>query len=353
MVRYLVVLAFACALLFGASVAYAQLNDDHDASGHVNAASEFDPVTSWVTRIAIDAVPESTPANLPTTYGSVEDCREVAVGDEFNIDIVIDANSPPRGIFSTTYYLVFDPDLLSFVNVDHDLLLGSTPGSVIDLSRMIEPGIFLGGAIHAPAPLPNTGGALARITLQAIAPGNAQLTLDFPEVTDTIEVLNGPDTSYEFAHIAIDDSCANPGQTPPPVTPGGITATPTAPNTEPSDASETQTATTPTPTATPTPTPTPTASPSPARTVGAATFTPTATPIPQRAPGDADCNGHLDEMDVLNILLGITAGGAPQSACQTASNNSTGDYDCSNAIDQFDVLYLLMHLAGLSPPTTC
>ena len=78
----------------------------------------------------------------------------------------------------------------------------------------------------------------------------------------------------------------------------------------------------------PTPTPAPTSAPTP-------------TPEPGFVSGDTDCDGDVDSVDGLFVLLEV--GGIQAGACTAL----TADVNCSGMIDALDALHVMRHVAAL------
>jgi len=174
------------------------------------------------------------------------------------------------------------------------------------------------------------------------------------QITATATNLGTANTS-EFSECIAVASPPSPTATPAPTpTPTGATATPT-PTPIPLETD----APTPVPTATPTPTPTPTPTgqtPTPVpsgQTPGpTATPTPAPTDLPPLTQGDVDCDGDVDAVDSLKLLLYLASltfqqdPGCPGVGADVAS--LFGDLDCDDDVDAVDALRGLQHVAAIA-----
>lgn len=139
--------------------------------------------------IGVDVIPTG---NTQSTLGVTDTCREVAIGEMFDVDVFLD-DVPAGQDFSTQdYYLSFDNTKLSAVSQDHSaslILLGRVAGSnLFDASPAPGASAFhsaildIAGEVHGPpaaayAEQPGERGVLGRYTFQATASGLATLNL--------------------------------------------------------------------------------------------------------------------------------------------------------------------------------
>jgi hypothetical protein len=196
--------------------------------------------------IGIDVI---ATGNTQSTLGVIDTCREVAIGETFDVDVFLD-DVPVGQDFSTQdYFLTFDNTKLSAVSQDHSaslILLGKVAGSnVFDASPTPSASTFHSAILDIGIPAstyaeqPGDRGVLGRYTLQATASGLATLNLSnnaialgnssgvdwFP--TDIDEVW---DASYspQYGIIAIAPATCgtpvSPTATPP------VSSTPTPPS---------------------------------------------------------------------------------------------------------------------------
>lgn len=236
--------------------------DSTPDSGPVPTVS---PDANTADAISIDADPSG---NTATNLGDIDACREVAVGEQFDIDLTIE-NISSLAAFSIT--LTYEEGSLEVAGQDVDLFLGSAPTSdVADNSDSFpdSDGIYEVRAFELssdPDAIESGSGVLARISLVAASSGVSTLSVKVPSIGPILTDGDGDalEPADEFgvwlgdvsdAQIAIDEEC-------PPVT------------------------TSPTP---------------------AATASPTAT------DGEEDDNG--DDLTVVWIIVGIVAGIAALSA---------------------------------------
>lgn len=129
--------------------------------------------------LGIDVEPSD---NTATSLGVRDVCIKVSSGDKFDVDITIDG---ARGLAAWEGYLSVDTSVVSVVDRDVQLLLSSPAGSnTFDISESVpegpgDDGLYrVGGAIITDPPIGVDGpGVLARLTIEAIGPGLATLSL--------------------------------------------------------------------------------------------------------------------------------------------------------------------------------
>ena len=323
------------------------------------SASVDDPINT-----GLDA---DTSGNTATSVGHLDSCREVALGETFDVDLyVLDVPQPANGrggVMGFSYNLLFDPSVLEVTAIDDDFLTQSG-GDTSEFDSVDAD--YVDGESPDNDPLPATAGdlrvdnldlsetiesgsgVLSRITLHAIGAGVSQLELvDEPyDVNEPMIIssaaLSGdpqdgryPIQSLQNAVIGVDHSCT-PDGSPSPTATKAPTPTPSA----------TATATPSTPTATPPPTaaPTPTA-----------TQPSTPTPTPTSAAeeeiwGDGDCDGEITSRDnqalLRNVLLQASL--SQTEPCpdfgELAAGHAWGDWDCDGEISTRDNQALLRNV---------
>ena len=126
--------------------------------------------------IGIDASPAG---NTATTLGEADSCIAVSKGDSFQVDVYA---SNVKDLLAWEAYLFFDKDLLRVTTRDVKLLQAAPKGSsVFDASESVpdDDGRYrIGAADISDPPAPASGsGVLARLTLEALAPGTAKLSI--------------------------------------------------------------------------------------------------------------------------------------------------------------------------------
>ena len=131
------------------------------------------------TSIGVDVDPENTPANTASSLGSRESCRNVAVGEAFEIDVVI---INVQNLLAWFVTFLYDGSLLTLTDVDVQQFQAAQPGSVVvNLSPDSLPdsdGISVIAASDIADGASDSGtGVLARLTLQATDPGISHLSL--------------------------------------------------------------------------------------------------------------------------------------------------------------------------------
>ena len=194
-----------------------------------------------------------TAGNEALALGSVQNCRSVAAGDSFSIDVWVTGlpdetpETPDGGVAGISYNLHFDPAVLSVTGVSNKFMLVSRPDAipyeVIDANANNN---------ADPDPLPaKTGnlrvdfvdinpdtresgeGILTRLTLEAVGAGASTLILqddlweNFPAPT----ILAGPPTAATYFVNSVVNGLVAVGQpcegqpVPPPVDVGGLGGT--------------------------------------------------------------------------------------------------------------------------------
>jgi hypothetical protein len=247
------------------------------AVGFVSAVVRADHSSSLIGLLAIDANVEG---NTATSIGPVDGCARVEPGSQINVDYVVDAIPQDRPIIAFEVQVRYNPELLTVVAVDYDLMLAAVgdyqpfaggdltdelPDSdgdyrlvVLDMASQseIRDPPRTGPIVQPEANVERGKGVLARITLQAKAPGVSEVTVGYdpqnggpyPLTQDTenetiiVDKLGG-------ASVAIGQDCPpeavapkiiDPpnteaeifGGTPPPGAPGGATIAPATPTPE-------------------------------------------------------------------------------------------------------------------------
>jgi hypothetical protein len=132
----------------------------------------------------------------------------------------------------------------------------------------------------------------------------------------------------------------SPTQAPSPVATASAAPTPTE---TPASSPALTTTPTATPTQQPATSPSGPASPTPVLSPPPA---PTETPLTSVLPGDANCDGKLDKMDVMWLLFQLGEVGSA-GAC---AGGGTGNMNCNQGLDANDLIRLLRMIAGLPSP---
>jgi hypothetical protein len=178
--------------------------------------------------VGIDADPSG---NAAQSLGDIQDCRTVAEGGSFEVDVFVQGIPPGTaqggGIAGFGYSLLFDPTVLQVTAVNNEFLLyaaGSTaPFEVID-------GDGTAGSNTDPLPattgnlrvdlgdvstnIESGDGVLSRLTLRAVGAGSTVLSLS------PAEIFDGSAEEYasvsQNATVAVGGSCTPPPPTTPP-----------------------------------------------------------------------------------------------------------------------------------------
>ncbi len=136
--------------------------------------------------MGLDADPAHTPANAAKFLGSREACTSSISGQQFDVDLYVAGVSSLLGWASTIRY---DPTLVSITGVDVRMFQAADGRSNIFNASDPVPdgdGSFYASGVDLTAP-PNQdsgSGVLARITVRALAPGVATLTVASPSLTN-------------------------------------------------------------------------------------------------------------------------------------------------------------------------
>lgn len=286
------------------------------------------------TILGVDAIPDAS--NTANSLGTIDDCREVNVGDTFDVDVFIQNADDLKG---WDVRFGFDASILSLRDPSYNLDGFFAPG--LDASAYEGNGVlFLSAGSASPGVGPSGSGVLARVHLHALTPGVSEATIKTTPLPPYLAHSQSPAEYHTNpilnARIAVGQSCSGAPTLPP---------TPTAP-----------------PTLAPTPSPTPSPTPAPTGTVGGATGTPTPaptfTPVPGTIPwGDIDCSGAVDIQDA--VYIAMTKAGTPVSPigspCPVVGDVvfgavidvNWGDFDCSGQFEMGDAIAIMRHLIGL------
>jgi uncharacterized repeat protein (TIGR01451 family) len=207
-------------------------NDAPDLDTANNTVSAVTNVTSPApSTLGIDANPSEYPANTATSLGSRHPCVSVASGQQAQIDLFVTNVSDLLG-WAT--YINYNPALINIAAIDVQMFQAADGCSNVRNVSQPTPdsdGSFYASAIDLRASVckDSGSGVLARITITALAPGLADITVANSSLTDIrghyIGDLNGDslfDGTVFNTRIAIDQLC--PGL---PSTTVGIDADPT------------------------------------------------------------------------------------------------------------------------------
>ncbi len=213
------------------------------------------------------AIDTNTSGNAATTLGERDTCRSVAIGQTFDVDVVVRGIPTTPGLIAFDHDFRYDPAVLQYVSNDPYFLIAANNGP--SRTGITDYTDFGGFSIDINTGLPNPGtpnghiyptvydysygtitpesgdGVLIRYTMKAIAGGTSPLSLHqmlgnelYPPTVGGTDFKPYKVPTLRGGEIRVDSAC--PGVTP--------TTTPTA---------------SPTPTAGPTPSPSPTPSPTP------------------------------------------------------------------------------------------
>ena len=221
--------------VFDGSVANAQIAVGQGCPG-VPTPTPTPTPAPIVTTLGIDSRPALRPANQATSLGTIEACTTVPSGQPFDVDVFITSVSSLRGWFAT---MLYDSSLLRVQATNVQFFQAADGVSNVLNASDTTPdsdGSFDLAAVDLLAP-PNQDsgtGVLVRVTLQALGPGLASMTLNAPSLIDASGNPIGDNTgdgvfdgTVVNAQIAIDQLCpgvlpvtttmgidADPGRTP-------------------------------------------------------------------------------------------------------------------------------------------
>ncbi len=274
--------------------------------------------------LGVDADPTG---NTATSLGTIDSARTVACGDTFQIDVYI---TDVASLWVWHVIMLYNPSLVYVTARDVQMFQAVNPGSQVVDRSLGDPalggGYELAAADVAEPPVPNSGsGVLARLTVQAVAPGATSLDLTdpvlfaYPLSSIGVGSMSGADITITQGTCPLDtdddgvpdgfDNCPSIPNTDQTNTdgdgqgnacdddddndtvPDALDNCPLVPNVDQTDSDgdglgdACDESPTPTPTSTPAPTGTPTPSPS-----GTPTPTSTGTPVPTptAVPPDLD-----------------------------------------------------------------
>jgi Predicted solute binding protein len=297
----------------------------------------------------------TTDGNTASALGTIDNCKRVEVGNDFDVDVYI---TDVTGLQAWDAFFAFDGSLLTLTGQQQMMIVGFSASDPVPDSGPHNH--FLGYGARSKV---DGSGVLVRLTFHANKPGVSTASISYNPLGPHLNPGSDPiafDGPIFPASIAIGQDCPStpvvtdsprPTATlsPSPSPSPAPTATPVAGTPTDTPVAQTPTPTvigqtsTPTPTATPIgPTPTPTVTP---------TLTVTPTPAPTSSQiilGDADCNGLIGLPDVLAALA--YASNIPGDACQGRT-----DTDCDGLITANDVLRVLRFLADdkMAQPSGC
>jgi hypothetical protein len=196
-----------------------------------SAAAAFSFQETPSVKIAVDV---NTDGNTGSTVGTIDSCREIAVGDSIDIDVVVMDVPPPAtddspgGIEGFGMNIHFDPNVLHSTAVISNLMINSPQAFTFVMANYK----FNGDANPFPGTTgdsradyfalggtPAAGdGVLNRFTFQAVGPGQTDLTVDselegvpYPAVfsADSGATIYGV-SNLQNARISVGEPCSAP-----------------------------------------------------------------------------------------------------------------------------------------------
>jgi Tol biopolymer transport system component len=195
--------------------------EDTDSDGAGDACEPIDA-------LSIDTDVDATPANTPTSIGSIEPCarlnnNDILDADEDSVDrLEVDIVVGPAGIpdpkpaVAFTANVNYVPSAISVVDNDvHQLLASGAGSSILDASEPTpdSDGVFYIAVYDTSAVGHETGpGVLARITVEAANSGPLLTDLDLSDY-GIVEYATGeliPIEAVSHGRLALDASCGDP-----------------------------------------------------------------------------------------------------------------------------------------------
>jgi len=187
----------------------------------VSAAAASSFANQAQLRAGVDA---DIAGNSGTQIGDVQDCVEVAVGDEFQVDVFVEDVSDMEAF---QYFLVYDPAIVNIIGAnstgDGTFLASGESGPLADFNQFDAgtedtDGEF-GGAAADFGDTESGEGVLTRIDLRAVGSGQSQLSLEgfFFTTPPAIPIAPGPDGKFFRgpvlnAAVSVGESCVPPEQ---------------------------------------------------------------------------------------------------------------------------------------------
>jgi len=139
-----------------------------------------------ITTMGIDADPLHSPANSPTFLGSREACTSTSSGSTINIDLYV---TDVQNLLGWAANINYDPNLVRVTAINVNMFQAADSHSFIYNASDTTPdsdGSFYASAIdlNVPPYQDSGSGVLARISITALSPGIANLTISLPSLTD-------------------------------------------------------------------------------------------------------------------------------------------------------------------------
>jgi len=174
--------------------------------------------------------------NTSTSLGALDDCRPVARGQQFEVDVLV-RDVPLIDGFQAT--LSYDPAVVRPVQQDVNLFLASAGGSnVVDFSKSApgRTGEYIVAAFDFGQNAAESGsGTVARVTFEALSPGRSPITVgDVKMATADGEPVQPADSAGRYVGqvisgtVAVGLPCQVPTEAAPTEGRGMATTTPTS-----------------------------------------------------------------------------------------------------------------------------
>lgn len=155
--------------------------------------------------VGVDADPTG---NSATSLGVIDDCKEVAEGQSFDIDIYVEDVSDLAGF---AFGLTYEPSILTVTARDSGFFLGPGGLELGDLLPDRDGNWYYGYA----GSTGSGSGVLMRVTLETLATGISPLLLQDVQMSDPIGMPFQADYTVG-AFIAVGESCSETPLTPTP-----------------------------------------------------------------------------------------------------------------------------------------
>jgi hypothetical protein len=172
--------------------------------------------------IPLIAADTDVAGNTPGSLGSIDVCAEMQVGEQRQIDVVIQDVSEP-GMAGFNFYLLYDERYIRIIEADVEgQMLGSAAASnVFDFSvAPNEDGKMLVAAVDFGSGADETGsGVLVRLTIEGVGAGTTDLAITNKKVEDSDPATG--DYAIEAVQnglVAVGVACIPDASPPPPAT---------------------------------------------------------------------------------------------------------------------------------------
>ncbi len=161
--------------------------------------------------VSVDAVSDA--GNSATTVGAVNTCGAAATGSNYTVDMVIQG-VPGLSGFQADF--LYNPSIVTITGINYNFFLASTLVGVVDVGNTVpdSDGDFLLAAVQFPPAAAGGSGVLARLTVEAKAPGATSMKLTNVKLADGNGLPIQPSNSNNVyigpinnAYLVVNGSC--------------------------------------------------------------------------------------------------------------------------------------------------